>query len=280
MSAFRIVADSCVDYTPGEDTLDFVRRVPLTISLGDKVFRDDGSLDTDMLIAAMSASPDAPKSGCPSPQDYLDAYGSEGDVYVVTLSDKVSGSYSTACMAASLLAEQQPERKVHVFNSRSAAAGEIVLCLKLKELAESGLPFDSVVAEGEAYSALMRTWFVLETLEVFRKNGRLSHIQSLVTEIIRIKMVMGADEAGNIVIRGKALNMKRALMKLVEQVQEVCPDTAGKNRQLVITYAACRDRAEALRDSLREVGFTRILLCAAGGLSTVYANAGGVILAI
>ncbi|MGI6315844.1 MAG: DegV family protein [Christensenellales bacterium] len=280
MSLFRIVADSCADYTPGKDTLDFIQRVPLTISLGERVFHDDGTIDTNELLSAMATSPEAPKSSCPSPQDYLDAFGSEGDVYVVTLSDKVSGSYSSARIAAGYLYEQQPERKIHVFNSRSAAAGQVALCLKLKELAECGLTFEEVVAEAEIYSAEMNTWFVLETLEVFRKNGRLSHIQSLLTEIVSIKMVMGADADGNIVIRGKALNMKRALLKLKELVKEANTGLNWMNRQMVITHAACRNRAEVLRDSLKEAGFVRILLCAAGGLSTVYANAGGIILAI
>lgn len=279
MGNYIIIGDSCCDYTD-DGALGFITRVPLTIELGDKEFTDDSALDTDVLLREMSACAKAPKSACPAPLAFAEAIGSHKDAYIVTLSDKVSGTYNSAVLGANMAKEMQPGLNVHVFNSHSAAAGEIAVCCKIKELAEQGLEFDEVVKRTESYISDFTTFFVLETLDVFRKNGRLSHIQAIATAALRIKLIMGADDEGAIVIRGKALSMTRALGGLVTQIKARY-DKLSKlgHERLYITHCACKERAEALKAAILEKcpAVKEVLICRAGGISTMYANAGGVI---
>ena len=279
--SYKILGDSCCDYDDFDGRLDWLGRIPLTIELGDKRYRDDENLNCYKLLREMAASSSAPRSACPSIGDFAEAFacGAE-EIYVVTLSEKVSGTYTAAKIAADIFTEQNPEVKIHVFDSMSAAAGEIAICLKIRELKESGVDFDETVAMTEVFIESMTTMFVLETLDVFRKNGRLNHLQALVTGALKIKMVMGADK-GAICALDKALTTQRALGKLVDRIKEkYSRDVSILKRTLVITECNCRQRAEKLRDDiLINCPFKKTIICRAGGLSTMYANSGGIIVA-
>ena len=164
--SFSIIVDSCCDLTPEMRADPVFRSIPLTIRVGGKDYIDDQNLDTSLLIYAMDQSPDASSSSCPSPGDYLEAFRqAEGDLYVVTLSALLSGSHNSAWQAKQMLLEEEPERNIHVFNSCSASAGEVLLAQAVRQLAGSGLPFAQVVARAEQTIAETNTLFVLENLE-------------------------------------------------------------------------------------------------------------------
>lgn len=279
---YKIIADSCCDYVQqGEDILSFVTRVPLSIDLDGRTFIDDASLDCAVFLADMAKSRTAPRSACPSPMAFAEACkGPQQDIYIVTLSAKVSGTYDSAYTGAQMAMAADPEKHVHVFNSHSAAAGEVALCLKLQELAQQGLSFQEVVEAGEAYVSSLTTDFVLEDLDVFRKNGRLNHLQAIATSALRIKLVMGADEEGAIVVRAKGLGINRALTALVEHVKSICDAQPCQDRLLVITHCNCLERAEEVRKRIMAAcPFRDSMICRPSGISTMYANDGGIVLA-
>ena len=278
--AYRIIGDSCCDYTTEPGALDFLTRVPLSIQIGDETFTDDETLDCGMLIERMRECPEAPHSACPSPERFAALCAErEGDVYIVTLSSHLSGSYNSAKLGAEMAAENGCKNRIHVFDSESAAAGEIAVCLHVRALAEQGLPFEEVVERTEAFIREMNTLFVLETLDVFRKNGRLNHLQALAIGALKIKLVMGS-ERGQIAMRGKALTTPRAISKMIELVRQAYERIDPAMRTLVITHINCRERAEEIRERiLAACPFSRAMICEGGGISTMYGNDGGIILA-
>ena len=275
---FKIVVDSCCDLT-GQMLKDprFIK-VPLTIRSNGSSFIDNETFDQADLLWAMKQSEDAPSTACPAPQSYLDAYqcGAD-DIYVVTLSALLSGSHNSAVQARVLLEEEEPERNVHVFNSCSASSGEVLTALKIRELASSGMPFKKVVREVEQYICQMQTLFVLESLENLRKNGRLTKLQAVVTGALRIKLLMGATPQGEICKLGQALTMKQALGKLVDRMA-ADPDHQG--RVAAVCHCNCLERAFALKEQIEaKCQFQQVLILEAGGITTVYANDGGVVVA-
>ena len=275
---YIILADSCCDYPTDGTQMEWLGRVPLTITLEGREYVDDRTLDCDGLLDDMDRSTEAPKSACPSPQSFFEVAGEAQDVYIVTLSERLSGSCASARAGAEML--RAAGRNAHVFNSRSASAGEVAVCMKIRELAEEGLSFDEVVERGEAFVRTLSTLFALETLEVLRKNGRLTHLQSIVTAALKLKLIMGGDEQGSIALRGKALTMRRALNHLVERVQKSAEKLDFKTCCLVISQCGCPERAEQLRDMiLAKCPFREVVICRTGGISTIYASRGGVVVA-
>lgn len=276
---FKIVVDSCCDLT-GQMLKDphFVK-VPLTIRSNGSSFIDNETFDQADLLWAMKQSDDAPATACPSPQSYLDAYqGPEDeDVYVVTLSALLSGSHNSAEQAKLLMEEDQPNKNVYVFNSCSASSGEVLVALKVRELAESGAPFKHVVREVEQFIYQMQTMFVLETLENLRKNGRLTRLQSVITGALKIKLLMGATPEGEICKLGQTLSMKQALSKMVDRMAS---DPAHAGRTLAICHCNCLDRAFQVKAMAEQrCKFAHILILEAGGITSVYANDGGIVVA-
>ena len=151
------------------------------------------------------------------------------------------------------------------------------MALKIQELAEQGLPFQQVVRQTEQYIYEMNTYFVLESLDNLRKNGRLTKLQSIVTSTLRIKLLMGATPEGEICKKGQALSVKQALGKMVELISS---DEGHRGRLLAISHCNCLDRAFYLKDLLQEKClFREILISETHGISTVYANDGGIIVA-
>ena len=276
--SFKIVVDSCCDLTPQMRRDPCFVKVPLTIHSNGSVFVDDDTLDQADLLWAMKQSPEAPSTACPSPQAYLDAFqGEEQDIYVVTLSALLSGSHNSAEQARVLMEEEEPERNIYVFNSCSAASGEVLIALKIQELASSGMPFKRVIREVEQYIYQMQTLFVLESLENLRKNGRLTKAQAVVTGALRIKLFMGATPEGEICKLGQALSMKQALGKLVDRIAE---DPSHKGRTVAICHCGCMDRAFQVKQQIEaKCHAGKILILEAGGITTIYANTGGIVVA-
>ena len=276
--SFKVIVDSCCDLTPSLLREDAFLSVPLTIRVGDKVFVDDESFDQAELLWRMKESETPPQTACPSPALYLDAFDcGADDLYVVTLSALLSGSHNSAEQARQLWLEEHPEVHIHVFNSCSASAGEVLLALKIRELAARGLPFQTVINEANKYCAELETMFVLESLEVLRKNGRLTGLQSVVTAALRIKLLMAGTPEGQIYKRGQALSVKQALSKMVDIM---AADVAHAGKVLAIAHCNCLDRAFQLKEMVRKkCHFSDIIISETGGISTVYANDGGIIVA-
>ena len=274
---YKIITDSCGDH-PESDGFSWIHRVPLTINLGEKSYVDE-QLDTKVLLEDIANSALGPKSACPSPGDFLESYqGEHSDVYVVTLSKELSATYESAMQAAQIFKEEHPEKNVHVFNSRSAAAGQISICAKINELAQSGMEFSQVVAEVEEHIQNMGTIFVLEDLDILRKNGRLNKLQAAVTGTLRIKLVMGATKEGTIQKVTQALSMTQALNKMCAYITSNVEKEGGTLNRLVITHCFAKERAEFVKDKLKStLQVKETIICKAGGISTMYANRGGII---
>lgn len=276
--SFKVIVDSCCDLTPSLLREEVFRSVPLTIRVEDTVLVDDAHLDQAELLRRMAESPSAPQTSCPSPADYLDAFDCGADeLYVVTLSALLSGSHNSAQQARQIWLEDHPETRIHIFNSCSASSGEVVLALKIRELAAKGLPFERVVSEVSRYCTGMNTLFVVENLDNLRKNGRLTGLQSLVTGALHIKLLMGATPEGQICKRGQAMSIKQALSKMADLMAS---DPEHQGRTLAVAHCNCLERAFQFKDMVqKKCRFSSIFFLETGGISTVYANQGGIIAA-
>lgn len=210
----------------------------------------------------------------------MEAYDCGADhVYAVTLSSELSGSYNSAVLGRNLLLESQPEKKIHIFNSRSASVGETLIALKIEECENKNMEFEDIVREVEAYIESQNTYFVLESLETLRKNGRLSNLKAFVATALKIKPVMGATPEGTIIQLDQARGINKALMKMVDYIVERSADSA--DRTLGISHCNCRERAEIVKDAIiKRIPVKDVVLLDTAGVSSMYANDGGIIVVI
>jgi DegV family protein with EDD domain len=241
---------------------------------------DDGHISQKEMVDRIAQDPDCPKTACPSPEAYYKAFDCGAErVYAVTLSAALSGSYQSACVAKEMFLEDHPDAKVHVFNSISASVGEGLTVLKIAELEEKGLSFEEIVRQTEAYVHSKQTFFVLDNLETLRKNGRLSGMKALAAAVLKIKPICYGTDEGAIGQLDQARGMGKAIVKMVSYIVDRTPDPG--NRILGIGYCNCLERAEIVRDEiLKRMHVRDVVMLPTGGLSTIYANDGGIIVAI
>lgn len=273
---YKLVGDSCTDVTKEllQDT--HINLVPLTIQIDDEIIVDDANLDQSELFQKMNASTQSPSSACPAPEAFMQFYGGEEDIYVVTLSSKLSGSYNSAVLAKNLYLEENEHKNIAVIDSLSAAVGQTLVLLKVKELADQGLPFEKVVEEAEKYRDNMATKFLLESLENLRKAGRLSTVKAIIANTLNIKPIMCSNGHGEIVKMDQARGMKRALDLMITSI--VNDVVEPENKILGITQCNCLERAQYIKEELeKKVSFKKVVIVDAGGISSVYANDGGVV---
>lgn len=275
--SYKIVVDSCCELPEELKKDSRFEIVPLTLIVGDTYEKpDDESFDQKEFLQAVAQCPVSPRSACPSPERFMEAYRTEADhVYVVTLSSKLSGSYNSAVLGKNLYHETYGEKQIYVVDSRSASCGETQIAYKIAQWEEEGLTLEEITSRIEQFVDGMHTYFVLDNLETLRKNGRLSGVKALVASTLSIKPVM-AGEQGSIVQLGQSVGIKKALAKMVDHVIRDVSDPEKKC--LMITHCNNLDRANSVKDQiLAKVKFKDVLIMDTAGISSMYANDGGVI---
>lgn len=278
--SYKIVIDSCGELLDEWKQDDRIESVPLTLTVGGESIIDDATFNQKEFLRKVAECPECPKSACPSPERYMRAFTCDAErVYCVTLSAELSGSYNSAVLGKSLLLEDQPDKQIHIFNSRSASVGETLIGMKIQECEEAGKSFEEVVEEVEAYISQQNTFFVLENLETLRKNGRLSKIKALVASALKIKPVMASTDEGTICQLDQARGMNKALVKMVDYIVEKTVDS--KDKILAISHCNCAARAQLIKETLQErMDPKKIVVLDTAGVSSMYANDGGVIVVV
>ena len=277
-----ILADSCCDLSPELLKKTQAKIAPLTITIDDTHYVDDGTVDIPPYLAAMKASKNPVRSACPSPDLYAeDIRATEGDCFIVTLSAKLSGSHNAASLGVQLAQEDLPEKKVHVFDSESASAGETYIALMIHDLIAAGKSFEQIVELVEEKIRSMHTLFVLDSLDNLVKNGRISKTVALLANVLSIRLLMSDDGHGAIKNISKARGIKGALGQMVETCRKHTEGLAAASQRLVISYCNCPERARQVRDMIREKcpAIGEIILTPTPALSSMYANDGGIVIA-
>lgn len=277
---YRIIVDSCGELTDEMKMSGKFESASLTMEVDGVQIIDDETFDQADFLKRVAASPECPKSSCPSPERYMELYHCEAEhVYAVTLSSELSGSYNSAELGKKLYEEEYGEKQIHVFNSRSASVGETLIGLKIQECEEKGMSFEEVVSCVDTYIEEQHTYFVLENLDTLRKNGRLSGIKSLVATALNIKPVMGSTPVGSICQLGQGRGMKKALVKMADHV--ALDAIRPEEKTLAIAHCNCPERAAEMERLLRDrLKFKNCFIVDTAGISSMYANDGGIIVVL
>ena len=276
---YKIIGDSCLDLTKEMRKDPCYSMIPLTLMVGERHFVDDETFDQKEFIKVVKEYPECPKSACPSPEMFKEAYCCEEEnVFVITLSAALSGSYNSAVLAKSLYEEEYGKKNILVLDSKSASSGQLNIAMYIRELCDQGLEFDEICEKDAAYRDRMNTYFVLESLDTLKKNGRLTGLQAFFATKLNIKPVMGADN-GTII----KLDQARGIQKALQRMAEIAVKEAGttKDKRLVIAHCNAPERAQFMKEKLCSMAeFKEVVITDTCGVSTVYASDGGVILAL
>jgi DegV family protein with EDD domain len=274
---YKIITDSCCDLTPELKELWGVTTVPFTMSLGGKDFTDDETLDLRTFMEDMNSCTGKIGSASPSPFLYKEAFEDAHTSFAVTLSSKLSGSYGSAAVGKDL-AQEATGADVYIFDSLSASAGEVLVTQKIYRMVCDGIEKSEIITSVEKFIREMKTYFVLENINNLLKNGRLGKVKGKIISALGIKPIMGADGEGNIELFSQARGLKQSIERLADTIEGSGKNTEGES--MVITHCGNPSFAEALAEVIHgRYRFKDILILPTGGLSSVYTDDKGVVMA-
>lgn len=279
--SYKIIGDSCMDLTADLRKDPHFQIIPLVLQVGSTQVTDDDTFDQKKFLELVKGSNECPKTACPSPELFKEALECEEEqVFVITLSEHLSGSYNSAVLGKKLYEEEHGDdgKKIAVLGSDSASAGQLDLALFVQSLCQAALPFEEIEKKARTFIKNMKTYFVLESLDTLRKNGRLSGLQAFFATALNIKPVMGAD-SGVIIKLDQARGINKALLRMTD----IAVKEAGNANDKVLVIAHCNnpERAEFIKqEMMKKAVFKDVIITETAGVATVYANDGGIVLAL
>ena len=279
--SYKIIGDSCLDITPELKKDPHFQIIPLILQVGNTQVIDDETFDQKSFLELVKSSSECPKTACPSPELYKEAYECDEDqVFVITLSEHLSGSYNSAVLGKKLYEEEHGNngKKIAVLGSDSASSGQLNIALYVQSLCQASLPFEEIEEKARTFIKNMKTYFVLESLDTLRKNGRLTGLQAFFATALNIKPVMGAT-SGVIVKLDQARGINKALARMVDLAIKEAGDT--RDKVLVISHCNNRLRADyVVKEMLKQARFKDVIIAETAGVATVYASDGGIVLTL
>lgn len=273
---FKIVADSSLDLNETLKEEYPIHQIPFKLYVNDEELVDDENLDVLDFIEKMKKSSTLPRTACPSPNDFKKFFEGEGDVFGITISSKLSGTYNSAILAKNLVLEEI-KKKIHIFDSKSASVGQTLIGIKVKELIDKGMEFEHIVETVEKYIAEMKTYFISESLENLIKNGRIPSWKGRLAMALKIRPIMTAID-GNIELFENKRGSNKAFERLAEIVKETVTNETEKI--LAISHVNNLERAKSLKARIQELcNFKDIIIVPTHGLTSLYCDDQGIIIA-
>ena len=279
--SYKIIGDSCLDLTADLKKDPHFQIIPLTLQVEHTQVIDDETFDQKKFLELVRSSSECPQTACPSPERFKEAFECDAEqIFVITLSEHLSGTYNSAVLAKKLYEEEhgQDGKNIAVFSSDSASSGELNIALYIQSLCQASLPFEEIEEKTRSFIKNMKTYFVLESLDTLRKNGRLTGLQAFFATALNIKPVMGADSG--VIIK---LDQARGINKALTRMADIAIREAGETKDKVLIIAHCNnpERAEVVKNEMcRQATFKDVIITETAGVATVYASDGGIIVAL
>lgn len=276
---YKIISDSSCDLNKDEIKNMNVSYVPFKITIDGKEYVDDNNFNLSEFLNHMKNSPNPIKTSCPAPFEYMQEIekNKDKDIYLVTISSKLSGSFNAAQVAAEEAREKYPGIKIGLVDSKSASAGQTRTVLKLLDYLKEDSTFEETMDKIKEFIDSQITMFVLESLQNLIKNGRIKKSAGLIANVLNIRPIMKSND-GEIELYEMNRGMKKSLERLALAVGKEKKDNS--NNIICISHVDAKERADNLAQRFRELYKPKdIIVRQTNGLSAGYADIGGIVVA-
>lgn len=201
-------------------------------------------------------------------------FGEEGDVFAVTISSNLSGSYNSACAAKQMVLENDPDRNIEILDSRGTGPSLNMIIDRLNALIGQGLSFAEVKSEIHKYMEDHKLIFALSSYHNLVNNGRMPKIAGIVLGHLGLWGVGIASDEGTIKMKKIAKGGKRTLQVIMHDLKDRVADKG------VVVISHCEN--ELFAHNLKEAVISQypdyqVKIMTTRGLCSYYAEKGGII---
>lgn len=255
MSSYVLSCCSVVDLCPEYLAERNVSFVPLHYFVNGQEFNDDmfASLSAADFYQAMRDGAEVSTSQVNVDEftHYFESFLANGqDVIHLALSSGLSGSYNSARIAAELLAEKYPDRKLYIVDSLAASAGDGLLIDTLADRRDAGESIDDLYHWVEENKKHMHHWFTASDLTWFVKGGRVTKAAGWFGTVLKICPVLNVDFMGRLIPRFKIRGKQNALKELVNQMKEHATGGKEYSGKCFISNSDCYEDARYVADEI------------------------------
>lgn len=270
----KIVSDSSCDLFTIRDGKIAFETAPMKVSTSEREFIDDASLNVSAMVDYLYNCKEKSRSSCPNTNDWLAAFGDADDIFCVTITSGLSGSYNSACAAKKLYEEFHPGARVCVIDSQSAGPEMTLVVEKLDACIAAGMTYEEICVEINAYLSKTGLLFMLKSLKTFANNGRVSPIVAKLVGIAGICIVGRASDEGTLEPMHKCRGESHSLRTIVTELENL----GYRGGKISIGHCENEEGAHFLRDKLSAKYPDAVFeIHPFRGLCSFYAERGGVL---
>lgn len=184
-------------------------------------------------------------------EEYFTPFLEDGkDILHVTLSSGLSGACNCAMIAANVLKEKYPERKIYIVDSLGASSGYGLFMDKLADMRDAGMDIDTIYNWANDNKLFVHYWFFSTDLTFFVKGGRVSKTAGFFGSMLHICPLLNVDAKGKLIPRFKIKGKKKVKREIVNQMTFYAKDRLAYSDKCFISHSACYQDARDVADMI------------------------------
>lgn len=278
MDKIKLVTDGTCDLSEELLRKLNINVVPVGLTIGEEHYTIGEDINNQEFYEKMKMYKELPKTFCPSPNKFIESYEGEEQVIVITLSQKLSGTYNSAILGRELYLSENKQKDIRVIDSHSGCIGAGLLLIKAAKMIKDGKNIDEISSSLEDLRDKISFYGALETLENAIKGGRVNPLAGKIINalnfkvIIQIKdgLVKPVDKA-----RGESNSIKKVAKNITENISDI------KDKTLCLVHANCPEKAEKLLSIIEKTHkFEEIYISEVGPAMGTYTAEGAVLAAV
>lgn len=271
----KIITDSGADAFMSSISGIAHSNVTLTIRAGSSSWLDDGQLNISNFVATLKHTKERTSTACPSVQEWMNSFEGADEIYVLTITSALSGTYNSAVQAARIYTENHTNVKIQVFDTRSAGPQIRLLAEDLAQMVNDGLRFDQIVETMKFKIRQTDLLFVLENLDNLANNGRINPAVARIAHMFKLNIFGTASDAGKFEMLGKTRGGKKMFGKMIKTMEK----EGYHGGKVLIDHVEAKEKAEQMKYALLSAyPNAQITLSECGGLCSYYAEDGGLMI--
>lgn len=277
MDKIKLIVDSACDLPNHIIEKYNIEVIGLNVSFGEESYISGKEIDNETFYRKMDESKLLPKTSCPSPDKFLEAYQCEEEsILVINISSGLSGTYNSALLAKDMFEKEGNNKKIEIIDSFSGSIGIGQLILKAAILIKEGKELEEIVSIIDRYKDNPPFYGTLETLENAIKGGRINPIAGKIINTLNFKVIIQVAD-GIVTPIDKARGEGNSLKKLIQLVESKIIDKEDK--VLFIGHANCPEKAQKVREAMeKDVKYKDVVICEVGSVMGTYTSKGAILI--
>lgn len=185
--------------------------------------------------------------------DHFRPYLAEGkDVLHISVSSGITGTNNPANIAANMLKEEFPDRRLVIVDSLGASSGHGLIVDTLADMRDAGASMDELYEWVEANKLKMHHWFFSTDLSYYVKGGRISKTEGFFGSMLNICPLCNMDNMGRLIPREKIRTKKRVIKEIVDRMEQYAEGGLDYSGKCFISNSGCLEDAQAVAALVEE----------------------------